>query len=212
MTGIFLYLKHVAGLLDRCYEREALLHANHIHSFAPLLRFDEQLAANAQEVVEHREYHRISCRGYLWPNRDAAAASMRMRDEANVRALESGNSWEGQPTAYMRRRMKMAIQQREHFNQMRLPYEDERAALFEEVTILFDSALHGGRLARAEEYGLLQSGLRFPRGSDRTDAGSKTVQQGVAHVLQGPCAELEGLDPHRWQKPEPAVRRQLKQP
>ncbi len=28
--------------------------------------------------------------------------------------------------------MKMAIQQREHFNQMRLPYEDERAALFEE--------------------------------------------------------------------------------
>jgi hypothetical protein len=27
MTGILLYLKHVAGLLDRCYEREALLHA-----------------------------------------------------------------------------------------------------------------------------------------------------------------------------------------
>jgi hypothetical protein len=48
MTGIFLYLKHVADLVDRCYEREALLHANHIHSFAPLLRFDEQLAANAQ--------------------------------------------------------------------------------------------------------------------------------------------------------------------
>ena len=34
MTGIFLSLKHVAGLLDRCYEREALLHANHIHSFS----------------------------------------------------------------------------------------------------------------------------------------------------------------------------------
>src|SRR5688572_14972283 len=28
MTGVFLYLKHAAGLLDRCYEREALLHAN----------------------------------------------------------------------------------------------------------------------------------------------------------------------------------------
>ena len=42
---MFLYLKHVAGLLDRCYEREALLHANHIHSFAPLLRFDEQFAS-----------------------------------------------------------------------------------------------------------------------------------------------------------------------
>jgi hypothetical protein len=54
MTGIFLYLKHVAGLLDRCYEREAMLHAHHIHSFAPLLRFEEQLAASTEELAEHR--------------------------------------------------------------------------------------------------------------------------------------------------------------
>jgi hypothetical protein len=35
----------------------------------------------------------------------------------------------------------MAIQQREHFVQMRLPYEDERAALFEEEPQYFSTAL-----------------------------------------------------------------------
>jgi hypothetical protein len=73
MTGIFLHLKHVAGLLDRCYEREALLHASHIHSFAPLLRFDEQLAASAEELAEHRAFLTEHDRAYLWPDKAAAA-------------------------------------------------------------------------------------------------------------------------------------------
>jgi hypothetical protein len=132
MTGIFLYLKHVSGLLDRCYEREALLHANHIHSFAPILRFDEQLADTAQELAEHRKFVGEAFRGYLWPDRAAAAASERMRDEGRARALESGNAWDSWPTAYMRRRMEMAIQQRDHFWQMRAPYEDEQEELFRE--------------------------------------------------------------------------------
>lgn len=141
MSGIFLSLKHVAGLLDRCYEREALLHANHIHSFAPILRFDEQLAATAQELAEHREFLRADFRGYLWPDRDAAAASERMRDEGRARRSESGNSWDSQPTAYRRRWMRMAIQQRDHFWQMKSPYEDEREELFREEADRFATDL-----------------------------------------------------------------------
>jgi hypothetical protein len=68
MSGIFLHLKHVADLVERCYEREALLHARHIHSFAPALRFEEQFVVSADVLVEcrtflgdaHRSYRQIA--------------------------------------------------------------------------------------------------------------------------------------------------------
>jgi hypothetical protein len=141
MTGIFLYLKHVADLLDRCYEREAMLHANHIHSFAPLLRFDEQLAASADELAEHRAFLTVQSKGYLWPDEAAAAAFDAARDEANRRAYESGNSWEAQPTAFLRRRTKMQFQQSKQFRELFAPYKATRADLFEEELRSFSTAV-----------------------------------------------------------------------
>ena len=81
MIGIFLYLKHVAGLLDRCYEREALLHANHIHSFAPALRFAEQFAS-ADELAAHRTFKSDRFKSNLWPDPDFDELFHKARDEA----------------------------------------------------------------------------------------------------------------------------------
>jgi len=81
MTGIFLQLKHVADLLDRCYEREALLHANHIHSFAPALRFAEQFA-RADELAAHRTFKRDRFKSDLWPAPDFDERFHKARDEA----------------------------------------------------------------------------------------------------------------------------------
>jgi hypothetical protein len=44
MTGIFLHLKHVASLPDRCCEREALSLANNTHSFCSRPAVAEQFA------------------------------------------------------------------------------------------------------------------------------------------------------------------------
>lgn len=111
MSGILLYFRHIADLIDRCYEREALLHANHIHSFAPLLRFEEQLAASPGELAEHHRFQHERHRHYIWPDRGADAAFVIARDEAQRRAVESGNAWESQMTAIWRRRMKMQVHQ-----------------------------------------------------------------------------------------------------
>lgn len=141
MTGIFLYLKHVAGLLDRCYEREAMLHAHHIHSFAPLLRFDEQLAASPEEVAEHRAFLRERHRHYIWPDRDADAAFVIARDEAQRRAVESGNVWEGEMTALWRRRMMMMVRKDRQFRETFALHKETRAELFEQEVLYFSTAL-----------------------------------------------------------------------
>jgi hypothetical protein len=51
-------------VVDRCYEREALLHAGHIHSFAPALRFWEQFVVSADVLVEYRTFRRDAHRSY----------------------------------------------------------------------------------------------------------------------------------------------------
>ena len=81
MTGIFLYLKHVADLLDRCYEREAL-HANHIHSFAPALRFAEQFAG-ADELAAHSTFKRDRFKSDLWPDPDFDERFLKARDDGS---------------------------------------------------------------------------------------------------------------------------------
>lgn len=141
MTGIFLCLKHVADLLDRCYEREALLHASHLHSFAPLLRFEEQLAASAQELAEHRAFITERHRHYIWPDAEVDAAFVVARDEAQLRAVESGDIWEGQMTALWRRRMKMMVQRDRQFGEMFALHKNARAELFEEEVRCFSTEL-----------------------------------------------------------------------
>ena len=141
MAGIFLYLKHVADLLDRCYEREAMLHAHHLHSFAPLLRFEEQVAASPEELAEHRAFLRDRHRHYIWPDRDADAAFVIARDEAQRRAVESGNVWEGQMTALWRRRMMMMVRKDRQFRETFAVHKEMRAEMFEQEVLYFSTAL-----------------------------------------------------------------------
>jgi hypothetical protein len=129
MTGIFLFLKHVAGLLDRCYEREALLHANRIHSFAPALRFAEQFAS-ADELAAHRTFKRDRFKSDLWPDPDFDERFLKARDEAEGRQKRSGNIWEGQIDPFREHYMKMLVQARSELLRMRQPYEEERDELF----------------------------------------------------------------------------------
>jgi hypothetical protein len=141
MTGIFIYLKHVADLLDRCYEREATLHAHRLHSFAPLLRLDEQLAASPEELAEHRAFLRDRYRHYIWPDKEADAAFVIARDGARRRAVESGNVWESQMSALLRRRMKMMVQKDKQFREMFALHKNARAELFEEEVRGFSTEL-----------------------------------------------------------------------
>jgi hypothetical protein len=140
MTGIFLFLKHVADLLDRCYEREALLHANHIHSFAPALRFAEQFAS-ADELAAHRTFKRDRFKSDLWPDPDFDEWFLKARDEAERRRMKTGNIWEGEMDPFRERYTKMLVQARSELLRMRQPYEEDRDELFREEVDRFSTDL-----------------------------------------------------------------------
>lgn len=132
MTGIFLHLKHVADLLDRCHEREAMLHANHIHSFAPSLRFAEQFAT-PDVLAAHRAFKRDNFKNDLWPSPEFEDRFHEMNKELE-RRRKFENAWEREVDPFRQRYTKMLMVDRDELNRMRRPYEDEREELFlEEV-------------------------------------------------------------------------------
>jgi hypothetical protein len=140
MTGISLYLKHVADLIDRCYEREQLLHANHIHSFAPALRFAEQLV-DADAWAAHKAFKKALFKDDLWPNPDFVAWFNKARDEADERKLISGNAWEGAIEPFRKLYTRMLYQARDELQKLRRPYEEERDELFREEVDRFATVI-----------------------------------------------------------------------
>jgi len=136
-----LSLKHVAGLIDRCYEREPLLHANHVHSFAPALRFTESLARSREELEENRKHHNRVMKLYVWPDESFAAEFARAQEEARKRYLASGNIWDGEVTAFRRRFMQLRFQAPAEFTKLQEPYRSEQAELFREEVERFSTPL-----------------------------------------------------------------------
>ena len=120
--------------------REALLHANHIHSFAPALKFAEQFAS-ADELAAHRTFKRDRFRSDLWPDPDFDERFLKARDEAERRRMRFGSIWEGQIEPFRVHYMKMLVQARSELLRMRQPYEEERDELFREEVDRFSSDL-----------------------------------------------------------------------
>jgi hypothetical protein len=132
MTGIFLQLKHVADLLERCHAREAMLHANHIHFFASALRFAEQFAT-PDVLAVHRAYIRDRFKNDLWPNPEFEERFRAMNKERE-RRRQFENAWEREIDPFRQRYTRMLMVDRHELYRMRRPYEDEREELFlEEV-------------------------------------------------------------------------------
>lgn len=123
-------LSHVADLIDKRYQREAVLHASHIHSFAPAIRFTEQFATNAEELAEYRAFIVANHKSAIWLDRIFEAAFSKKMEEARARRAASGKAWDGQLTAFQQRLVKLQTLEQAEYLQMQLPYRLQQADLF----------------------------------------------------------------------------------
>lgn len=141
MSSPTLPLRHVAALIDRCNERESLLHANHIHSFAPALRFTESLAGSRQELEDFRKHRNRVMKLHVWPDESFAAELAQAEEEARKRYLASGDIWDDEVTAFRRRFMQLRFQSPAEFRRLQEPYRSEQAELIKEEVERFSKPL-----------------------------------------------------------------------
>lgn len=136
-----LSLRHVADLIDRCYEREPLLHANHVHSFAPALRFTESLARSRQELEEYRKHRNRVMKLYVWPDESFSSELAQAQKRARKQCVASGNIWDEEVTAFDRRFTQLRFQSPSEFRRLQERYSSEQAELFQEEVERFSTPL-----------------------------------------------------------------------
>jgi hypothetical protein len=126
-----LEVKHnLAALVDHKYDREQLLKAQDLHSFAPAVRFVEDFCETQEELLEIRSFNIASSKDQIAGTKTFADYFQNLQANANARYKASGNPWDTGLTQFDRRLNKLRAQEPLRLVALIRPYRNEMAALW----------------------------------------------------------------------------------